>query len=65
MLKKSIYSSKCYQIRNQDFAKMGETKSKFIIAQKLSDLGSVVNKLIQLKRVTDGGIVTKYVVTVD
>ena len=40
-------------------------KSNFF-AQRLSDLGSVLNKLMQLKRVTNGGIlVSKYIVTVN
>ena len=39
-------------------------KSNFF-AQRLSDLGSVLNKLMQLKRVTNGGIVTRYMVTVN
>ena len=37
---------------------MGEIKRKFIIEQKLSNFNSVLNKLIQLERVTDGDIVT-------
>ena len=61
---KSIYSSECYQTRNQDLAKKGEQKLAFF-AQKLSDLGSELNKLMQLKRATNGGIVIKYIVTVD
>ena len=34
-------------------------------AQKLSDLGTVLNKLMQLKRVTNGGTVIKYIMTMD
>ena len=41
-------------MHNQDFAKRGERKVNFF-AQTLSDLGSVLNKLIQLKRVNDCG----------
>ena len=46
------------------FCLEGRTKSKFF-AQKLSDLGSELNKLMQFKRGTNGGIVVKYIVTVD
>ena len=46
------------------FCQKERTKGKFF-AQKLSDLGSMLNKLMQLKRVTNGGIVIKYIVTVD
>ena len=46
------------------FCLVGRTKSKFF-AQKLSDLGSVLNKPMQLKRVINMGIVIKYIVTVD
>ena len=61
---KSIYSSECYQTRSQDFATRGGTKSK-LFAPRLSDLGFLLNKLMQLKRVTNGGIVPKCIVTVD
>ena len=39
-------------------------KSTFF-AQKLSDLGSGLNELMQLKRVINVGIVIKYIVIVD
>ena len=39
-------------------------KSKFFV-QKFSDLGSVLKKLMQTKRITNESIVTKYIVTVD
>ena len=38
---------------DQDFAERGETKVNFF-TQKLPDLAPVLNKLMQLKRVTDG-----------
>ena len=42
----------------------GWAKSNFF-AQKWSDLGSVLNKLMQqLERVTNGGVIIKYIVTV-
>ena len=42
---------------NQDFAK---DKSKLIVKKyKLSNLGDALNKLMQLKRITDGGMGTK------
>ena len=53
LLEKSIDSSKCYQTRIQDFAKRGESKVVFF-AQKQSHLVPVLNKLMQLKRGTDG-----------
>ena len=46
------------------FCLEGWTKSKFF-AQKLSDLGFVLTKPMQLKRVTNGGTVIKYKVTMD
>ena len=48
----------------QGYCEEEQTKRKFF-AQKLSDLGSVLNKLMQLKRVTNGGIVIKYIARVD
>ena len=50
---KFIHASECFQTRNQEFVKRGELKVLFS-AQKLSDLGSVLNKMMQLKRVTNG-----------
>ena len=42
--------------RNQNFAKRERswTKSKIFFAQKLSNLGPMLNKLMQLKRITKG-----------
>ena len=37
----------------------------FFFAQKLSNLAPVLKKLMQLKRVTEGSIVTKYVVSLN
>ena len=38
----------------QDFAEGVKQKFVAFFAQKLHDLASVLNKLIQLKRITDG-----------
>ena len=59
---KSIYCSDCYQTYNQDFAKKGKPKKFF--TQKLPNLAPVLNKLMQLKRVTDEQSLW-YLVTVD
>ena len=56
-----MYISECYQKCNQDFAKRGKPKKH--LAQKLPDVTPMLNKLMALKRITDG-IVTKYLVTV-
>ena len=43
---------------NQDFAKREELEPKVVVffAEKLSNLDAVLNKLMQLKRITDGGL---------
>ena len=55
-LEKSVCKSECDQKRNQGFGKRegAWTKSKCFFAQKLSNLGYVLNKPMQLKRVTEG-----------
>ena len=55
---KSIGSSECDWKFNQKFAKREGLKPKlnYFVAQKLSNLGLMLNKLMQLKRVTDRGL---------
>ena len=54
-LEKSVCMSKCDQKHNQGFAKREMLKPKeMFFAQKLSNLSPVLNKPLQLKRVTKG-----------
>ena len=53
-----------HQTYNQDFTKRGKPKTFFFFAQELPDLAPMLNKMMQLKHVTNGHV-TKYLVSVD